>query len=138
MVNDTALKFDNDDPGDPGLENPSQFLLKGEQEEQEAKRKEEQAKKQDLIQRALRQAAIEGDVEEVKAILEEFGEAVHFTSASGTTALHEACHYGHVEVCQALIEAGADVDQLDVWGIRKKFLRRIFLRFVIVYYVEEK
>ena len=101
---------------DPGFESPTTFLLKGEQEELQKKQRAEEQKQKDLVQRTLRQAAIEGEVEIAAEILGEYPGAVAWTSASGTTALHEACHYGHVELVELLLEKGADVNQLDVWG----------------------
>ena len=63
-------------------------------------------------------AAAEGDREEVEAFLE-FGTIdINQGDYDKRTALHLAAGEGHLDICQLLCEAGADVNVEDRWGHR--------------------
>ncbi|KAL7798153.1 hypothetical protein V8C37DRAFT_407815 [Trichoderma ceciliae] len=75
-----------------------------------------ESEKKDILQRALTMAASNGDTERVKKLLE--GDAKPFMDVNlpdddGTPALIYASCFGHDKVVEALIEAGANVDQQD-------------------------
>jgi adenylate kinase len=63
-------------------------------------------------------AASEGDVEEVKALLEYGNIDLNQGDYDKRTALHLAAGEGRLEVVQILCEAGADVNAKDRWGNR--------------------
>ncbi|MCU4670981.1 ankyrin repeat domain-containing protein [Microbacterium fluvii] len=60
-------------------------------------------------------AAARGDLDEVRSLLQD-GDVVDTTTADGASALHLAASRSHLDVCAALITAGATVDLLDVAG----------------------
>ncbi len=60
----------------------------------------------------LIQAAARGDAEEVRSLLER-GASVDATDETGATALVAAAYGNHVELAEALIDAGADVNVQD-------------------------
>ena len=62
--------------------------------------------------RALIEAAAAGDHAEVERLLEE-GASVEAVDGSGRTALVAAAYGNHVDVAEALIDAGADVNVQD-------------------------
>ncbi|KAK6452615.1 DIL domain-containing protein [Trichoderma asperellum] len=75
-----------------------------------------ESEKKDILQRALTMAASNGDTEKVKKLLE--GDAKPFVDVNlpdddGTPALIYASCFGHEKVVEALIEAGANVNQQD-------------------------
>ncbi|KAK1242070.1 hypothetical protein MKX07_000056 [Trichoderma sp. CBMAI-0711] len=75
-----------------------------------------ESEKKDILQRALTMAASNGDTERVKKLLE--GEAKPFVDVNladddGTPALIYASCFGHEKVVEALIAAGANVNQQD-------------------------
>ena len=57
---------------------------------------------------ALREAAIKGDIEAVKMLLEK-GVNVNAKDVDGRTALTEAAFYGRTEIAKLLLDKGADV-----------------------------
>ena len=63
----------------------------------------------------LHDAAMRGDVEEVKALIKS-GESVHSVNSEGATALHWAAFKGHVEVARVLLANGAEVNALTKKG----------------------
>src|SRR5262249_42707904 len=63
------------------------------------------------VDEELRQAAFDGDLERVNALLEQ-GANVNGRDMYGDTALNQAAQYGHIEVVRRLIEAGADMENL--------------------------
>ncbi|CAE7476433.1 ankrd52 [Symbiodinium natans] len=67
-----------------------------------------------LLEKQLRKASAEGRVDDVKLLLQEVSASAK--NESGSTPLHEAAFAGHVEVCQALLANGAEVQELDQWG----------------------
>ncbi len=64
---------------------------------------------------ALHQAAIDGDLDEVKLILKS-GVGVNSKSKTGATALHWAAFKGNYEVASFLLKNGADVNALTNKG----------------------
>ncbi|EHK15458.1 uncharacterized protein TRIVIDRAFT_214821 [Trichoderma virens Gv29-8] len=75
-----------------------------------------ESEKKDILQRALTMAASNGDTDKVKKLLE--GDAKSFVDVNlpdddGTPALIYASCFGHEKVVEALIEAGANVNQQD-------------------------
>ncbi|TFA99356.1 hypothetical protein CCMA1212_008715 [Trichoderma ghanense] len=75
-----------------------------------------ESEKKDILQRALTMAASNGDTERVKKLLE--GDAKPFVDVNladddGTPALIYASCFGHEKVVEALIAAGANVNQQD-------------------------
>uniref|UniRef100_A0A336LPW3 CSON010164 protein n=1 Tax=Culicoides sonorensis TaxID=179676 RepID=A0A336LPW3_CULSO len=58
---------------------------------------------------ALHVAAIKGDMESVKKLLEQ-GNDANTPDFAGWTPLHEACNHSHYNVAQLLIKSGADVN----------------------------
>lgn len=98
---------------DPGLEEAE---LPGEREEREGEANKKEAQRRDKLQRWLRQACIDGNQMDVEKILGMDANALHYTSASGTTALHEAVYHGNMEITEFLLEKGAEVNQLDTWS----------------------
>lgn len=63
-------------------------------------------------------AASQGNVEEVKALLEFGSIDINLGDYDKRTPLHLACNEGHVEVVKLLCDAGADVNVEDRWGER--------------------
>lgn len=51
-----------------------------------------------------------GEVETVKAVLNEDADLVHAIDPDGSTPLHRAAWKGYVEIVELLIDAGADID----------------------------
>ena len=51
-----------------------------------------------------------GEVETVKALLNEDADLVHAIDPDGSTPLHRAAWKGYVEIVELLIDAGADID----------------------------
>ena len=64
------------------------------------------------LDRALIDAARQGDAEAVRQLLDE-GAGVHAADETGATALVAAAYGNHVEAARVLVEAGADVDRQD-------------------------
>eukprot|EP00051_Salpingoeca_urceolata_P026448 m.477354 g.477354 ORF g.477354 m.477354 type:complete len:121 (+) comp20813_c0_seq1:117-479(+) len=58
-----------------------------------------------------------GDVEQVKAIVEKEGTDVNADLSGGRAPVHYAGDMGQTEVMQYLVEKGADVNKKDVHGI---------------------
>ncbi|MFO7957437.1 MAG: ankyrin repeat domain-containing protein, partial [Candidatus Brocadiia bacterium] len=67
--------------------------------------------------RELREAARDGDLERVRALLQE-GAEPNARGHAGGTALHNAARAGHAGVVEALLEAGADVNATDSDGFK--------------------
>ena len=63
-------------------------------------------------------AASEGNVEEVRTLLEFGSMDLNQGDYDHRTALHLAANEGHLEVVKLLCEAGADVNVKDRWGDR--------------------
>jgi ankyrin repeat protein len=57
----------------------------------------------------ITQAAASGDLATVRALLEQDPVLAHCHSREGWTPLHVAAHFGHTDVAEALLAAGADV-----------------------------
>jgi ankyrin repeat protein len=64
-----------------------------------------------------RQAAMKGDVENIKRAAKADPNSLHQPDANGWHPLHEAVRMGEVEVVQTLIEYGADVNQRTYTGV---------------------
>jgi hypothetical protein len=62
------------------------------------------------------EAAKEGDASAVRELLADEPDLVAQTDARGRTLLHVAAAYGHVEICAALADAGAEVNVEDEDG----------------------
>ena len=62
-------------------------------------------------------AAVYGDLDQVRAILDAHPEAVRETDEYGFTALHGVVGEEHVEMAQLLIDRGADVNAANDDGI---------------------
>eukprot|EP00002_Diphylleia_rotans_P011952 TRINITY_DN2348_c0_g2_i9.p1 TRINITY_DN2348_c0_g2~~TRINITY_DN2348_c0_g2_i9.p1 ORF type:complete len:433 (-),score=74.75 TRINITY_DN2348_c0_g2_i9:69-1367(-) len=58
----------------------------------------------------LHWAAFTGDVEQVRQILQKEHSGIHINTRNHLheTSLHGACRFGHLQICQILLEAGAD------------------------------
>ncbi|ETS77507.1 hypothetical protein PFICI_11381 [Pestalotiopsis fici W106-1] len=72
--------------------------------------------KKDILQRSLAMAASNGDLDQVNSILGGKGKAIVNVNAvddDGTPPLVYASCFGHENVVQALVDAGADVDKQD-------------------------
>jgi len=67
--------------------------------------------------RELREAARDGDLGRVKALLEESADP-NARGHAGGTALHNAARAGHAAVVESLLEAGADVNATDSDGFK--------------------
>ncbi len=65
---------------------------------------------------ALRQAAIKGDINSVKPLLDQGADVNE--SFYGETALMVASGYGHIEIVKLLLNRGADIDKA-IWGLSK-------------------
>lgn len=65
--------------------------------------------------RWLFEAVKEGDAGKVKRILA-LGIDIDAKDEYERTALHDACYYGHTEIAQLLIDAGADESLVDQFG----------------------
>lgn len=63
----------------------------------------------------LHQAAVEGAVSEVLALIES-GAELGAVDKAGATPLHLACQQGNFEVATTLLDAGAPVDVRDAFG----------------------
>lgn len=61
----------------------------------------------------LIQAAKTGDLDVIKAGLENHPEIAHAKDAAGATALHYAAFGGHRDVVQLLVKQGADINACD-------------------------
>ena len=44
-----------------------------------------------------------------------FDKFICFDDGSGLVPLHNACSYGHYEVTELLLKAGASVNAMDLW-----------------------
>ena len=67
------------------------------------------------LNRSLRKAVIDGNVNEVKDLIEA-GANVNIKNEFGTTILMEATTYDYREIVKMLLRAGADVNVKDVFG----------------------
>ncbi|MFO7876409.1 MAG: ankyrin repeat domain-containing protein [Desulfovermiculus sp.] len=63
----------------------------------------------------LRQAAVEGEAEDVRLHIQQ-GANVHAVDDDQNTALHVAAREGHQEVALVLVESGADVQARNTWN----------------------
>jgi len=59
------------------------------------------------------EAAKQGDMERVQAILDRDGSLVNRRDESGATPLHYAAFHGHRPIAQWLVERGADINAAD-------------------------
>ena len=66
---------------------------------------------------ALIEAVRNADVTAVRALLEQTPGSVAETDPDGTTALHYAVHQGDMNLVDALLAAGADVDAVNRYGV---------------------
>lgn len=66
-------------------------------------------------ERPLDVAAVRGDVEEIRALLEG-GADINAGGEHGNTAIHEAISQGHVPAVRVLLESGARVDIRNEFG----------------------
>jgi len=64
----------------------------------------------------LQDAAAEGDLAKVRALIRSSPAAIH-ARERGTTALHEAARAGHVEIVKLLVANGANVNAKDISGL---------------------
>ena len=64
---------------------------------------------------ALHYAALEGTVDEVRALLAE-GADVAVTDQQGFTPLHFACQENRRDVVEVLLDGDAPIDSVDQWG----------------------
>ena len=74
----------------------------------EAERLREEADELDVFE-----AAALGDLDRLRALLEEDGDAARAWSADGFTALHYAAYFDGPEAARALIDRGADVEAVS-------------------------
>ena len=64
---------------------------------------------------ALHFAAMFGQLEAVKCLLEKGGANVELKNKEGRTVVHEAAYYGHLEVVEYLLEkGGAEVNAKEI------------------------
>jgi ankyrin repeat protein len=63
---------------------------------------------------ALRDAAVKGDAERVKALLADRADP-NSHDTIWRTALHEACFHGHAQVVEILLSSGAKVEESDIF-----------------------
>ncbi|GAB6026541.1 hypothetical protein CHUAL_012961 [Chamberlinius hualienensis] len=73
-----------------------------------------QQKARQILGEKLRVAASKGNIDNVAQLLESGVECN--TDAEGRTAIHYAAYYGHIEIVNALISAGYDVNVPDFYG----------------------
>jgi len=62
---------------------------------------------------ALTNAVRQGDINQVRTILDENHELVHQRDESGATALHYATSNGRREIVQLLLDRGAEINKTD-------------------------
>ena len=67
---------------------------------------------------ALLQAAGEGDVEKVQALLQQDAELVRASNETGDTALHRAAAGGYADIVELLLDRGADPEVADGDGFK--------------------
>ena len=65
-----------------------------------------------VVESALAKAAIQGDLEEIKALLDA-GAEINSKDALGRTPLHMAAFYGRPKTTELLISRGADINAKD-------------------------
>ena len=63
---------------------------------------------------SIHDAAKQGNLEEVTRLIQEDPEILDSVNGSGSTALHYASAYGHVEVVSYLLDQGANIDKKDL------------------------
>lgn len=88
--------------------------------EREAAFKTKDAKEQEGLGRQLRTAAKEGNLTEVKALLDDRGCIPDLPDKDGWMPLMEAAQAGHAACCAALLDYGADPKKtiaLGEWGM---------------------
>ncbi len=61
----------------------------------------------------IHEAAIQGDVNKVKEIIQKEPDEVHAKDTQGRTALHRAAQKGNIEMVEFLIASGADMNAKD-------------------------
>jgi ankyrin repeat protein len=64
---------------------------------------------QERLNQEMQNCIVENNLRAVKLLLE-FGANPNSQTQDGWTLLHDAAMYGRIEIAQALIEAGADLD----------------------------
>lgn len=67
--------------------------------------------------RDLMAVVVEGNVNAAKQIVRHFGASVNFANADGRTPLHIAVVRRDLAMVSYLLEAGADVQRKDRWGV---------------------
>jgi hypothetical protein len=65
---------------------------------------------------AAHKAAQEGDLESLAKVLEVLEDVVNKKDSNGWTPLHEGARAGHLEVVKLLVQKGADVNEVTVYG----------------------
>jgi len=65
---------------------------------------------------ALRNACSKADVDEVVRLLRDGAEVTAREKSTGNQALHYAAQAGRTEICKRLVEAGAQIDQINLTG----------------------
>jgi uncharacterized protein len=61
-------------------------------------------------------AARDGKIDEVKSLLATKANVNRTCNFVQSTALTEAARHGHQEICELLIQAGATINHLNIWG----------------------
>ncbi len=67
--------------------------------------------------RALHKAAFWGHIETIKYLCRDVKVEVNAIDYNGDTALHDAARFGHKNVCEALLRAGADPKIVNKKGL---------------------
>lgn len=67
---------------------------------------------------ALLEAAGEGDVEKVQALLAADANLLRASNETGETALHRACAAGHADIVRLLLDRGADIEAVKSDGFK--------------------
>lgn len=87
---------------------------------------------------ALYEAAGRGDLNEVKAILNQPESSVNTTTPNGATALHNAAAKGHLAVVECLVNHGADVKATTRIGNTPLSMAETFNHHAVMFYLTTK